>query len=141
MVCCPGSHSTDGLFSTTWIPSTPDIGCDASHILYIYCANRCGNILRRRQSFLVRAYVSVPRISLMMTTGHLLVSCGHLRTLYWLVLMTTSSTVCLLLVGHFDGVVRWTLRSMLVRLSSDFDRKTLVLQPSSLALEVNVIHH
>jgi len=27
--CCPGSHTTENLFSTTWIPSTPDTGCDA----------------------------------------------------------------------------------------------------------------
>jgi len=29
VVCCPGSHTTDHLFSTTWIPLTPDTGCDA----------------------------------------------------------------------------------------------------------------
>jgi len=29
VVYCPGSHTTDHLFSTTRIPSTPDTGCDA----------------------------------------------------------------------------------------------------------------
>ena len=29
VVCCQGSHTTNHLFSTTRIPSTPDTGCDA----------------------------------------------------------------------------------------------------------------
>jgi len=29
VVYCPGSHTTDHLFSATQIPSTPDTGCDA----------------------------------------------------------------------------------------------------------------